>query len=62
MINIVIIAVTLCVWQDATPLTLGQEFSGYRQQIINGIRHVESSLPWLYELAAGTSDKHNLCN
>jgi len=36
-------------------LTLGQEFSGYSQQIINGIRRVESTLPWLYELAAGSS-------
>jgi len=42
-----------CSWQDATPLTLGQEFSGYSQQVVNGIRHVESALPWLSELAAG---------
>jgi fumarate hydratase class II len=39
--------------QDATPLTLGQEFSGYKQQLKNGIRRVESSLPRLYELAQG---------
>lgn len=39
--------------QDATPLTLGQEFSGYSQQIANGIRHIESTLPWIYQLAAG---------
>jgi len=39
--------------QDATPLTLGQEFSGYVQQISNGIARVESCLPRLYELAAG---------
>ncbi|KAF1053778.1 MAG: Fumarate hydratase class II [Burkholderia gladioli] len=39
--------------QDATPLTLGQEFSGYVAQLDQGIRHVESTLPHLYELAQG---------
>jgi fumarate hydratase class II len=39
--------------QDATPLTLGQEFSGYVQQITNNIRRVENVLPSLYELAQG---------
>ncbi|WP_233882336.1 class II fumarate hydratase [Paraburkholderia flagellata] len=39
--------------QDATPLTLGQEFSGYVAQLDHGIKHVESSLPHLYELAQG---------
>ncbi|VDL73208.1 unnamed protein product [Nippostrongylus brasiliensis] len=39
--------------QDAVPLTLGQEFSGYVQQVQNGIARVESVLPRLYELAAG---------
>ena len=39
--------------QDATPLTLGQEFSGYVKQIENGIRRIESTLPALYELAQG---------
>ncbi|MGF6968454.1 fumarate hydratase class II [Paraburkholderia sp. WC7.3g] len=39
--------------QDATPLTLGQEFSGYVAQLEQGIRHVESALPHLYELAQG---------
>lgn len=39
--------------QDATPLTLGQEFSGYVAQLEQGIRHVESTLPHLYELALG---------
>jgi fumarate hydratase, class II len=39
--------------QDATPLTLGQEFSGYTKQIENSIRRVESTLPALYELAQG---------
>src|SRR5471030_208260 len=39
--------------QDATPLTLGQEFSGYVAQLDQGIRHVESTLPHLYQLALG---------
>jgi fumarate hydratase class II len=39
--------------QDATPLTLGQEFSGYMQQIENGIERIEQSLPKLMELAQG---------
>lgn len=39
--------------QDATPLTLGQEFSGYVAQLDHGIAHVESTLPHLYELAQG---------
>ena len=39
--------------QDATPLTLGQEFSGYSAQISNSIRRVESTLPALYQLAQG---------
>jgi fumarate hydratase, class II len=38
---------------DAVPLTLGQEFSGYVQQLTNGIARVESVLPRLYELALG---------
>ncbi|GIK98401.1 MAG: fumarate hydratase class II 1 [Alphaproteobacteria bacterium] len=39
--------------QDATPLTLGQEFSGYAAQIRRGIERVEAALPRLYELAQG---------
>ena len=39
--------------QDATPLTLGQEFSGYAAQVLNGIARVEQSLPKLMELAQG---------
>ncbi len=39
--------------QDATPLTLGQEFGGYAQQIANGIRRIEQTLPMLMELAQG---------
>ena len=38
---------------DATPLTLGQEFSGYAQQLANGVDRVEGTLPRLYELALG---------
>lgn len=39
--------------QDATPLTLGQEFSGYTQQLTYGIERVESVLPRLRNLAQG---------
>jgi len=39
--------------QDATPLTLGQEFSGYTQQVENGITRIEQSLPALMQLAQG---------
>ena len=39
--------------QDATPLTLGQEFSGYVQQLTNGIARVEDTLPRLSLLAQG---------
>jgi fumarate hydratase class II len=39
--------------QDATPLTLGQEFSGYVQQISNGIDRVKDVLPRLSCLAQG---------
>jgi fumarate hydratase class II len=38
---------------DATPLTLGQEISGWMQLLDNGIRHVEESIPHLSELALG---------
>lgn len=38
---------------DATPLTLGQEFSGYVQQLTNGLERIEAALPRLYELALG---------
>ncbi|KAA3599118.1 MAG: class II fumarate hydratase [Calditrichaeota bacterium] len=38
---------------DATPLTLGQEFSAYAQQLTNGLRRIENCLPSLYELALG---------
>jgi fumarate hydratase class II len=39
--------------QDATPLTLGQEFSGYVSQLDHGRAHVEAALPHLCELALG---------
>ena len=38
---------------DATPLTLGQEFSGYAKLIEHGLRHVKEVLPHLHELALG---------
>ena len=38
---------------DATPLTLGQEFSGYASQLTAGIKRLERVLPDLYELALG---------
>ena len=39
--------------QDATPLTLGQEVSGYAAQVENGIARIEAVLPGLYHLAQG---------
>jgi fumarate hydratase class II len=39
--------------QDATPLTLGQEFSGYTQQVENGIKRIEETMPMLMQLAQG---------
>lgn len=39
--------------QDATPVTLGQEFSGYVQQLKNGIQRLNTSLTGLLELAQG---------
>jgi fumarate hydratase class II len=39
--------------QDATPLTLGQEFSGYTQQIDNGLARIEQTMPMLMQLAQG---------
>ena len=39
--------------QDATPITLGQEFSGYVAQLSHGAAHVRASLPHLCELALG---------
>ena len=39
--------------QDATPLTLGQEFSGYVQQVQNSLARIEMTLPMLMQLAQG---------
>jgi fumarate hydratase class II len=39
--------------QDAVPLTLGQEFSGYVAQVDGGIGRIEAALPGLYEIALG---------
>ncbi|MEZ2127316.1 MULTISPECIES: class II fumarate hydratase [unclassified Sinorhizobium] len=39
--------------QDATPLTLGQEFSGYAAQVASAIKRIEMTLPGLCELAQG---------
>jgi fumarate hydratase class II len=39
--------------KDATPLTLGQEFSGYVQQLTFGIERIEATLPRLSFLAQG---------
>jgi fumarate hydratase class II len=38
---------------DATPLTLGQEFSAYVQQLTNGLERIDTALPRLYEIALG---------
>ncbi len=38
---------------DAVPLTLGQEFGGYAQQLTNGLERIKTALPRLYELALG---------
>jgi fumarate hydratase class II len=40
-------------WMDATPLTLGQEFSGYVSQLDHGIQAVKNTLPHLAEIALG---------
>lgn len=42
-------------FQDATPITLGQEFSGYAHQLKLGIDRIESVLPRLYPLAQGAT-------
>ena len=44
--------------QDATPLTLGQEFGGYVAQLKFGIERIEATLPRLYLLAAGGTAGH----
>ena len=54
MIMIMIMIMT----QDATPLTLGQEFGGYVAQLKFGIERIEATLPRLYLLAAGGTAGH----
>jgi fumarate hydratase class II len=49
--DIVKIGRTHC--QDATPLTLGQEFGGYAQQVEYGIERLQASMPAIYRLALG---------
>lgn len=39
--------------QDATPLTLGQEFSGYHTQVVNGIERINANIKHLGQLAQG---------
>ena len=39
--------------QDATPITLGQEFSGYTQMVKNGIKRIQNAQGFLSELAIG---------
>ncbi|UAJ65407.1 class II fumarate hydratase [Candidatus Schneideria nysicola] len=39
--------------QDALPLTLGQEISGWVQMLENGLSHINNTIPYLYELAIG---------
>jgi len=40
-------------WMDATPLTLGQEFSGYVSQLDHGLKAIDNTLPHLSEIALG---------
>lgn len=40
-------------WMDATPLTVGQEFSGYVSQLEHGLKALKNTLPHLAELALG---------
>jgi fumarate hydratase class II len=42
-------------WMDATPLTLGQEFSGYASQIDHGLQALGNTLPHLQEIALGAT-------
>ena len=39
--------------QDATPLTLGQEWSGYVGMLTDDLERIEAALPWVYRLALG---------
>ena len=54
MIMLMLMMIMLIIMtQDATPLTLGQEFGGYVAQLKFGIERIEATLPRLYLLAAG---------
>jgi fumarate hydratase class II len=46
-------------FMDATPLTLGQEFGGYAQQLDNGLRALKNSLVMIAELALGGTAAHD---
>ncbi|KTG31018.1 hypothetical protein cypCar_00048522, partial [Cyprinus carpio] len=48
--------------QDAVPLSLGQEFGGYVQQVKYSIERVKASMPHVYELAAGGTAIKNVLN
>lgn len=41
--------------QDAVPITLGQEFSGYKQQLVFGLERIDAVLPHVFQLALGGS-------
>ena len=47
--------------QDATPVTLGQEFSGYAKMIENGIARIEMSLPAVRTCAGRHGGRHGAC-
>ncbi len=49
-------------FMDATPLTLGQEFSGYVSQLDHGLNALENTLPHLSELALGRNRGRNRLN
>ena len=53
MIIMLMMIIMMIMTQDATPLTLGQEFGGYVAQLKFGIERIEATLPRLYLLAAG---------
>jgi hypothetical protein len=47
--------------QDATPITLGQEFSGYAKQVEYGILRVRAAMPRLLELAQVRAQRNTRC-
>ena len=44
--------------QDATPLTLGQEISGWAAMLAHNLKHIEDSIPHIAELALGGGGRH----